>query len=73
MRQFDLATIRRLTLIRMGARAGMPLREIGHLWTPPKGLSARRQWQILARGKLPEIDASIAEQQNLRELVGALP
>jgi len=71
-RQFERAAIRRLTLVRMGTRAGLPLREIGQLFLQaPQGLSARRQWEILAHRKLPELDAAIAELQHLRELIAS--
>jgi MerR family transcriptional regulator, redox-sensitive transcriptional activator SoxR len=70
-RQWPIATLRRVALIRMSQRAGFTLAEIRELLDGDAGPGATRQWRTLAERKLPELDRFIEQTQRLRDSVAA--
>lgn len=69
-RRYDADAVQRLAIIAWAQRMGFTIAEIGTLLhgfgadTP-----AWARWQALATGKLPEIDALIAQAQGMKRLL----
>ena len=68
-RRFPTRVVRRLALIRAAQEAGFTLAEIKLLLDRQEGESVRRQWEMLATRRLPELDALIERLTRLRETV----
>jgi MerR family redox-sensitive transcriptional activator SoxR len=71
-RRYDADIIQRLTLIQLAQRAGFTIAEIQTLLngfdteTPPAA-----RWKALARQKLQQLDAQIAQAQQMKQLLQA--
>lgn len=71
-RRYPPSVVRRVALIKMAQRAGLGIADIRGLLQATSGRpSATRQWRELATGKLPEIDAVIADLTELRSVIAA--
>jgi MerR family redox-sensitive transcriptional activator SoxR len=69
-RRYDEEALRRLALIRDAKRAGFTLGEIRTLLHGfPAGTEAAQRWQALASEKLVEVDETIAQLRETRELL----
>jgi MerR family redox-sensitive transcriptional activator SoxR len=69
-RRYDEEALRRLALIRDAKRAGFTLGEIRTLLHGfPAGTGAAQRWQALASEKLVEVDETIAQLRETRELL----
>jgi MerR family transcriptional regulator, redox-sensitive transcriptional activator SoxR len=67
-RRFTEATVRRLGIIGVAKQAGFSLEEVGALLASiDEGAPAHEQLRALAARKLPEIDATIARAQAMRD------
>jgi MerR family transcriptional regulator, redox-sensitive transcriptional activator SoxR len=69
-RRYDEGILRRLALIGGAKRAGFTLGEIRTLLHGfPSGTWATERWQVLASGKLVEVDEAIEQLQETRKLL----
>ena len=69
-RRYDEEALRRLALIRDAKRAGFTLGEVRTLLHGfPAGTEAAQRWQALASEKLVEVDETIAQLRETRELL----
>lgn len=69
-RRYDEEVLHCLALIRGAKRAGFTLGEIRTLLHGfPTGTRAAKRWQALASEKLGEVDESIAQLREMRELL----
>jgi MerR family redox-sensitive transcriptional activator SoxR len=69
-RCYDESIVQRLAVLQLAQRAGFTIAEIGTLFhgfalgTPPAA-----RWQVLAQQKLDELDAVIAQAQQMQQLL----
>lgn len=68
-RRYPRAVLRRVALIKVAQRAGVPLAEIGHALAtlPEDGIPTRADWQRLSRQWRGDLDARIVRLQRLRD------
>jgi MerR family redox-sensitive transcriptional activator SoxR len=68
-RRYDAHILERLAIVRLGQHVGLRIAEIKWLLNDVPGRPPPERWRKLARDRLVQVDALIAEAKAIRELL----